>query len=294
MKNTLRLTLASVAACSAITFGAATASAAPMTLIQAVNDFLLNATVNDSDTTSGCSVNWTTYEGHTKGACFFVDLLKRGNGHASDYTAVDTLSMWGKSSPTSHDFFVMVNSAPAPGGAAPSPERYFRKITSVTQLAAGDVMVIDSRPAPATYAGHLMVVTGPAQLLPSQASQAGAVGPFWLGTIQWAVPIVDSTAAKHGCNVSYPDSRWFGDCSSGFPVNNGEGVGTGIIRVYTDLATGQVIGHTWSVSNGDPSIVYFSQNRRPFRFGRLISPLPPPQSAPPPPPPPPPSAGAPV
>ena len=268
-----------------------------MTLVQAVNTFLLNNSVNDTDTLNGCSINWTTGVGHTKGACFFVEIFKHGNGYANDYNwaqSTDIWKMWGKNSPASHDFFVMIDAAPAPGGPAPSPERYFRKITSVTSLQAGDVMSIDSRPAPNTYAGHMLIVTGAAQLLPSQATQPGAVGPFWLGTIQWAIPIADSTTSKHGCNVNYPDSRWSGDCSSGSPINNGEGAGTGFIRVYTDITTGQIIGHTWSVSNGDPSIYYYSQTRRPFRFGRLTSPLPVPQNPLPPPPPPPPNAGSPV
>jgi hypothetical protein len=277
------LTLASVAICSAITFGAGTASAANITHVDAALDFIMNASVNDTDISNGCSINWATYEGHTKGACFFIEALKHGNGYTDDYTSTDINTLWGAGSPTSHQLYVKLDTSPGVGSSAPSPETYFRKITSIGNLQEGDIIIIDSQPAPNTYAGHVLLARGPAALINPQ------INPKFSGTIQWAVPIADSTDSKHGCNPAYPDSRWFGDCTTGY--GPGAGAGTGYIRIYTDILTGALLGYTWSVTSAT-STSYYSPSTRPYRIGRLTN-LPPP-APPPPPPPPPPPVGTPI
>lgn len=269
------LTLASVAICSAITFGAAPAGAATMTHLEAALNFISNASVNDTDITNGCSINWVTYEGHTKGACFFIEALKHGNGYTSDYTSTDIFNMWGAGSPTSHQLYVKLDASPAVGGSAPSPETYFRKVTSIGSVQPGDLIIIDSQ---TTYSGHVLIVRSPASVISPQ------INPKFSGTIQWSVPIVDSTDSKHGCNPTYPDSRWYGDCQTGYAT--GSGAGTGYIRIYTDLLTGQLLGYTWSVTSADSS-TYYSPSTRPYRIGRLANlPAPAPPTPPPPPPPP--------
>ncbi len=282
--NTICQTLASVAIGSVLTLGASSASAANMTAVEAVNNFLLYATVNDTDiVNNGCSINWSTYVGHTKGACFVIEILKHGNGYATDYNAnaQDFYHLWGHNSPTSAQLFDLVDTAPVVGTPVQEDDTYWRKVTSLGQVQANDVMVIDNYNG---YAGHALVVRGPAQLMTSTYS------PVWAGTLQYALPIADSTGSAHGCGspqaqLTYPDTR----CATGL-----QGVGTGYIRIYVDLLTGNIIGHTWSVAPTSSSGYYpnsTSSIGRPIRFGRFgknTTGAPAPEEPPPPPPPPPP------
>lgn len=271
--NSLSLALASVVACSVIMLGASSASAANMNHVTAANTFISNAVVNDTDIDdSGCSINWATYVGHTKGACLFIEVLKHGNNYAADYVSTDIKAMWGSSSPTSAQLYAKISASPPVGGTAPSPETYFRQVTSIGSIQSGDVMVINST---SSYAGHTMIVRGAASLISTQ------LNPKWSGTLQWAVPIIDSTDSKHGCNPSYPDSRWYGDCNNGYQT--GTGAGYGYVRIYTDLLTGQLLGYTWSVTSADSS-TYYSPSTRPYKIARLTN-LPAPIPPPPPPPP---------
>ena len=278
-KNTLRLTLASVAACSVITLGSSPASAYDEH-VDAAEEFIFNATVNDTDTTNGCWINWTDSNsliGHTKGACYFTELLKGGFG----YAAADIKALWGTPGQlgfaiNSQLFFNKINSSPVVGAPAPATETYFRRITNITGVHRGDVIAIGET---STYAGHVMIVRGD----PIAMIGANALPPFYSGTIQWAVPITDSTTAEHGASGTYKDSRCTGTCvGSAFDA----GAGLAYIRIYTDLLTSNLLGYTWSATSNSP---YLSPSTRPYRIGRLVN-LPAALPPPPPPPPPPPFA----
>src|SRR5262249_50088123 len=100
-------------------------------------------------------------------------------------------------------------------------------------ISRGDILAIATT---STYSGHLAIVTAPAKEIPTQLQ------PIYSGTKQWAVSIADSTQTAHGCNPSYPDSRWVGDCTTGHMK---PGAGKATIRLYTDSLTGILLGFTW-------------------------------------------------
>ncbi|WP_437301902.1 hypothetical protein [Sorangium sp. So ce388] len=279
------MAVASLAAASLITLGSASASAkdhADWAL-----EFL-DKTIADNNTWGNdpaCYINWETapapaedgsfvpgegmpaWSAMTKGACFFTLTLQKSMGYTQD----DIKRLWRKNSPTSDQYFDVINASPAVGAAPPGIETYFRRVTRAIDVQKGDVLVVG---ATATYAGHTVVITGtPTEILPQ-------INPRYSGTKQYAVPIADSTETAHGCNESYPDSRWSGPCTGGYMTS---GAGTGYMRVYTDSLTGILLGYTWSVTSSTTS--YYSPSTRPFRIGRLFK-LPAPLPTDPPPPPP--------
>jgi hypothetical protein len=157
------------------------------------------------------------------------------------------------------------------GSTSPSSEKYYTEftktpslvslVTSVSSIAAGDVLVLNKT---ASYGGHTVIVTGPAVQLTTPMT------PVYANTTQWALPIADSTSSVHGCSTIYKDSRWTGTCANFTP-----GPGTGYMRLYHDTVTGNLIGHSWSVTSG--ATVYWTTGNgaRPFVIGRLNScPLP--------------------
>ena len=249
---------------SALMLGSATASAQDHT--DAALDFIARATPNEWG--DGCSINWEVEggfaSGTTKSACFFNLSLKRAEGYADR----DLRAMWGFPSPTSAVLFDFVDTSPPVGSLAPAVETYFRKITQATGpsgIQKGDILVMDATSA---YAGHTVIVTGPPSLIEP------AIMPVYSGTKQYAVPIADSTEDSHGCNASYPDSRWGGTCTGGYMD---PGADTGFLRVYTDSLSGVLLGFTWSVTSSLAS--YYSPTARPYRVGRLFN-LPAPISGP--------------
>lgn len=248
--------------------GSATASA--QSHADVALDFIGTATVNDwAPSTTPCAINWTSPpSGATRGACFFSLILKRARGYADR----DLMALWHSPSPTSGAYFDFIDDSPTVGSPAPTVETYFRKITRATQILKGDILAMGQTD---TYAGHTVIIMGPAQEILPQ------IQPIYSGTKQYAVPIADSTNTSHGCNGAYPDSRWEGPCTGGY---FDPGAGTGYMRVYTDSLSGVLIGFTWSVTSS--LTTYYSPSTRPYRIGRLFK-LPPAIVDEPPPPPPP-------
>ncbi|WP_437768545.1 hypothetical protein WME77_16650 [Sorangium sp. So ce764] len=166
------------------------------------------------------------------------------------------------------------------GSTSPSSEKYYTEFTkpgaivslrsNISGVAAGDVLVINKTVAggvQTAYGGHTVIVTGPAQQLTT------AINPIYSDTLQWALPIADSTSSVHGCSTTWRDSRWTSTCSD-FVA----GPGTGYMRIYTDLA-GNFVGHTWSVTSVSSSNFYpiasTTVPARPFVIGELTTcPLP--------------------
>jgi hypothetical protein len=179
----------------------------------------------------------------SSGAPFFTLAQKNAFG----YLNADIVTLWGFTNPGSPVYYDYILSG-----------HYFTQITNVADLAAGDALVIDST---STYSGHTVVIMDvPTQIVP-------ALNPILANTTQWAVPIADSTTSSHGCNPSYPDSRWSGSCASGTFT---AGSGTGFMRVYSDLS-GNLQGYSWSVTSGG---AYYAPATRPYVVGRL-TPCPP-------------------
>jgi hypothetical protein len=242
------------------------ASAMAQDHTDAALDFIQHATVNNWATP--CSIDWTSYSGTTKAACFFTLSLMRAN----NYTNLDIFFLWDTAAPSSGDYFNLINMSPIVGSAPPPIETHFRKVTTATAIERGDILSIG---ATDTYSGHTMIITGPATEITALGIQ-----PRYSGTKQWAVPIVDSTNTSHGCNPAFPDNRWSGPCSGG---TMHPGAGTATVRLYTDALTGVLLGYTWSVTASTTS--YYSPSTRPYRIGRLYK-LPPPEPVGDPPPPP--------
>ncbi|WP_437692083.1 hypothetical protein [Sorangium sp. So ce176] len=185
----------------------------------------------------------------SNGAPFFTRAMRDQSG----YTGTDIAVLWGSTSPNSHIYYDNIVA-----------ENYFERVTNVADIAAGDLLAIDqvvNSSGTVTYSGHAAIITGPATQLPT------ALSPIYASTKQYVLPIADATSSVHGCNVSYPDSRWSGACTGGTFTT---GPGTASMRLYTDLS-GNLLGYTWSVTSG---AAYYSPSTRPYAIGKLTSCLP--------------------
>ncbi|WP_437680769.1 hypothetical protein [Sorangium sp. So ce131] len=166
--------------------------------------------------------------------------------NAFGYTSTDIAVLWGSTSPNSAAYYDQIVAG-----------HHFTQITKATNIAAGDVLVIDAN---ATYSGHTVIATG-------APTQITALNPVFANTKQWALPIADSTTTVHGCSASFPDSRWSGNCTAGTFT---AGPGTAYVRIYTNT-TDDLLGYSWSVTSG---ATYYSPTTRPYAVGR-ITPCPP-------------------
>jgi len=168
-------------------------------------------------------------------------------------------SYWGSTSPTSEKYYTEFT----------KPGAIVSLISNISNVAAGDVLVINKTVAggvQTAYGGHTVIITGPAeQLVPMTAKPP--LNPIYANTVQWALPIADSTSSVHGCGTQWRDSRWTTTCSD-FVA----GPGTGYMRIYTDLS-GVPVGHTWSVTSVSTGnyfpISSTTVPQRPFVIGRL-------------------------
>lgn len=228
-----------------------------------------------------CSINWDVPSAKTKAACFFTLSLMR----AMNYEKQDIYAMWDSNSPSSEIYFDVLSRSPALYDNPPRFETYFRRVTRAVDIDAGDILVIGPTfsGTTQTYAGHTVIITGPAtEILPQ-------VAPRYADTKQYAIPIADSTNSSHGCSTTaYADSRWSGSCkdANGDGKADGtfrSGVGTGYMRVYADAFSNALLGYTWSVTSSQTS--YMSPKTRPYHIGRLFKlPVPIGNDLPPPPP----------
>lgn len=114
------------------------------------------------------------------------------------------------------------------------------------EAATGDIFSIAYYQEPGTFGntGHMGFITSPAYVIPSTE-------PIIPNTVQWALPILDQTSTPHFPN----DSR-----SAGM-----KGLGTGVMRVYTDIDTGAITGYTWSPTR----TAYYNQSYHPFYIAHL-------------------------
>ena len=234
LKNSARFVLASVAAGSLLTVAA---PAMAYDHVDSAINFIDNAVVNTIG--SGCVINWGSMEGSTAaGAGFFIASLSNAQGWAP----ADVQAHWGMFCPSSTTLYAAIGTG-----------TYFTQITKAINMQADDVIVIN---AGSGYGGHtMMVVSPPIQII-------HPINPQYAGTTQWKVVVVDSTSTAHGCT----DTRWSGTCVP-LAGSMDPGAGQGSVRLYTDNATGNLLGYTWSITASNTS--YYSPATRPYRVGRL-------------------------
>ena len=161
------------------------------------------------------SVTWTgTVASHTDCSGFVDHLLMHDDGLTQD----DFKRWFGTKRPTAeryHDAIV--------------DGRGFTALPTVQQLQPGDLIAIKYFTRH-DNTGHIMlVVEAPERMNPAP--------PFVDGTTQWSVTIVDSSESGHGPT----DTRH----KRGVDGRDHDGLGRGVVRLYTD-AHGGVVGFAWS------------------------------------------------
>ncbi|AKT38674.1 hypothetical protein [Chondromyces crocatus] len=185
------------------------------------------------------------------GAPFFTAAFR----FAYDLETSDVRDLWDYYSPSSPTYYEHILNG-----------QYFTATSTLVDanndgiadnIAAGDILVINSSSVAPAYGGHTVVVVGDVKVLSSKQN------PITLDT-QWIVPIADQTGSTHGClsvgGTNYNDSR---GCSS---YAAGAAPGTAYMRVYTN-ANGEATAYNWRVNGSHTS--YYDQATRPFTFGRV-------------------------
>lgn len=126
----------------------------------------------------------------------------------------------------------------------------FTSIESILNVQPGDIMSIKYNDGTTTATGHSMVVSGFPKL-------RSPTNPIVSGTIQYEIPVIDSSKSGHGPLDTrlMPDGTW------------DSGAGEGVFRVYVNPQSFAVVGHTWSTYNG----TYYTQNARHLAVGRFIN-----------------------
>jgi len=133
-----------------------------------------------------------------------------------------------------------------------SQQQNFRAITAIGNVRPGDIIAIRYPPGTNDNTGHIMIVNE----VPSRRKSSK---PEIDGTEQWEVSVIDSSESGHGKT----DTRRKPDGSFG------DGVGQGVLRIYTDSGN-QIVGYTWSTFAVSD---YYDQNTRQLVIGRLQLPL---------------------
>jgi len=133
-----------------------------------------------------------------------------------------------------------------------SQQQNFRAITAIGNVRPGDIIAIRYPPGTNDNTGHIMIVNE----VPSRQKSSK---PEIDGTEQWEVSVIDSSESGHGKT----DTRRKPDGSFG------DGVGQGVLRIYTDSGN-QIVGYTWSTFAVSD---YYDQNTRQLVIGRLQLPL---------------------
>ncbi len=146
------------------------------------------------------------------------------------------------------------------GTARPLAARYhdtilkhagFAEVTRAGDILPGDILAIKyTEPRDDKNTGHVMVVAGAVRKMESKA-------PLKDDTIQWEVPVVDSSSSGHGLT----DWRH----GKGKDGKDHDGLGAGVFRIYTD-SDGKVAGYTWSVLAGSH---FVGQAEHHLAIGRL-------------------------
>ena len=178
-----------------------------------------------------------SYQSHVDCSGLLNVLLERAYG----ITPNDFDKWLGKRRPLASEYFNAI-----------TQQHNFRAITSIGDVRAGDIIAIRYPPGTNDNTGHIMIVNDvPSRRKPSK--------PEVDGTDQWEVSVIDSSESGHGKT----DTRRKPDGSFG------DGVGQGVLRIYTGSGN-QIVGYTWSTLGVSD---YYDQNTRQLVIGRLQLPL---------------------
>ena len=128
-------------------------------------------------------------------------------------------------------------------------QRGFKRIDKIGDVRPGDIIAIKYIiPKKDKSTGHTMLVNGAGKV---HAPSAKIID----NTVQWEVPIIDSTMSGHGT----ADSRLLGDGTYR------TGLGTGLLRIYA-ARDGMIVGYSWSLGAKSK---YYDANDAPIVVGRL-------------------------
>ena len=177
------------------------------------------------------------YQSHVDCSGLLNILFERAYG----ITANDFEKWLGKRRPLASEYFNAI-----------SQQQNFRAITAIGNVRPGDIIAIRYPPGTNDNTGHIMIVNE----VPSRRKSSK---PEVDGTVQWEVSVIDSSESGHGKT----DTRRKPDGSFG------DGVGQGVLRIYTD-SSNQIVGYTWSTFAVSD---YYDQNTRQLVIGRLQLPL---------------------
>lgn len=176
----------------------------------------------------------TEYENRTDCSGFLNLLLEKAYGYSRE-----DLQRWtGRVRPLAKTWHQTVAEA-----------KGFQRIETVQALQPGDVLAIKYE-AGAKNTGHVMLVAG-------AIAEREARKPLVAGTRQWEVPVLDSSSSPHGPQ----DSRRID------ATKHATGVGTGVLRIYTD-DKGAFAGYAWSSFMNSE---FRAIKERPLAAGRLLA-----------------------
>ncbi|WP_437732358.1 hypothetical protein [Sorangium sp. So ce1335] len=145
------------------------------------------------------------------------------------------------------------------GSMSPNAIRYhdtiveevgFEQILTVDQIEAGDIVAIEY-PEGSSATGHVAIAAG-------AAAPRAATRPYVSGTIQYELPVLDSSTTGHGLTDTRRnvDGTWHA------------GVGRGVMRLYAN-GSGSIVGYSWSAVSGS---TYYSKQVRDIVVGRITEP----------------------
>lgn len=133
--------------------------------------------------------------------------------------------------------------------AAIASEKGFKKISSVKELMAGDILAAEYLEAVESGdTGHVLLVAS--NFSADWKHEASA--PLVEKTEQFLVPIIDSSKSAHWKGDSRPKGQ--------------TGIGFGFLRIYAGV-DGKIAGYSWSAG---PASEYRANDKRPLFAGRLI------------------------
>ncbi|MFF3444156.1 hypothetical protein [Streptosporangium sp. NPDC002721] len=194
----------------------------------------------------------TTYFNRSKCGSFVTKVIKRVLPGATDQYLADN---FGSISPTAaqyHDTFT--------NGAEYFTTSANSGLDQLTEIGAGVIIAIkynSASPGTGDSTGHVMIVAGD----PVPHNRDGNAS-----TVEWAVPVVDTTSNPHGVAVTSASSPYqnFRD-SRAVGATEYSGAGRGWIFIRTDAAN-RPQGHWWGV-NENVTTGYHSVADRPISFG---------------------------
>jgi hypothetical protein len=173
---------------------------------------------------NGLDVHWKDVDGYPinnvkASAGGFIDMvLVETDGFTTD----DFKRLTGVQLPDGPQWFDAIDRA---GDNGP-----LQKVAKLADARPGDLIAVRFPPGRRTAPGHVMMLAG-------DPVKRDATAPKVDGTTQWDVPVIDCSARDHGDK----DTRQLEDGTSG------QGVGRGMLRVYTS-ADGSTAGYAWDDS----------------------------------------------